>query len=222
MHFTMKDMIPYLLKLGQTDVILTAYNFSMPAEMGMQQSLAMAHKAGVGVIAIKVMAGGFARIQRGDRLYTDNPKELTDRLRKPGAMVASMKWVLQNQDVDAAIIGMADAEEVEEDVASVTAPLTDTDRRLLAQQLDYIRPLYCRMCGQCVGQCPRGLPVGEMLRVLSYADGYGNFPMARERFLRLPAAVRSVRCGDCDSCAVHCPNGVQVRDRLARAQELLA
>lgn len=222
MHFTMSRMIPYLIKMGQTDVILTAYNFSMPPEMEMEKTLAAAHQAGIGIAAMKVMAGGFARIQRGDRLYTDNPKGLTEQLKKPGAMIAAMKWVLRNPNVDAAVIGMANDEQVEEDIAAVNQPFTEADQKLLAAQLDHIRPLYCRMCGACSGQCPKGLPVGDMLRILSYADGYGQFPMARESFLALPAAARSVRCQDCSSCAVQCPHGVRVRDRLTLAQQWLA
>jgi predicted aldo/keto reductase-like oxidoreductase len=31
-----------------------------------------------------------------------------------------------------------------------------------------------------------------------------------------------VRCGDCGACAVDCPNGVHVRERLTLAQEMLA
>jgi hypothetical protein len=222
MHFTMKDMIPHLMKVGQTDVILSSYNFSMGPEMEMEKTIAAARKAGIGIIAMKVMAGGFSRIQRGDRLYTDNPKALTEKLKQPGAMVSALKWVMRNPNVDTAIIGMTDAEQVEEDVAAMSAPFTDADKKILAAQLDYIRPLYCRMCGACSGQCPQGLPVGEMLRILSYADGYRQFPLARERFLELPAPVRSVRCDDCAGCAVHCPNGVRVQDRLRRAQEWLA
>jgi predicted aldo/keto reductase-like oxidoreductase len=64
--------------------------------------------------------------------------------------------------------------------------------------------------------------VADMLRFVSYADGYGEFALGRERFLELPAAVKSVKCGDCSSCAIHCPNGVDVARRLQRAQELFA
>lgn len=222
MHFTMKDMIPYLIKMGQTDVILTAYNFSMPPEMDMENTLAAAKKAGIGIAAMKVMAGGFSRIQRGDRLYTDNPKALTEQLKKPGAMIAALRWVLRNPDVDSAVIGMADHDQVEEDIAAIAKPFSEEDRRALAAQLDYIRPLYCRMCGACNGLCPKGLPVGEMLRFLSYADGYGQFPMARQSFLGLPEQVRNVRCQDCAQCVVHCPHGVRVRERLTLAQNWLA
>jgi predicted aldo/keto reductase-like oxidoreductase len=222
MHFTMKDMVSYLMKRGQTDVILTAYNFSMPAEMEMEKTLAAAREAGIGIMTMKTMAGGFARIQRGDRLYTDNPQALTSRLKQPGAMVSALKWALRNKSVDTAVVGTLDREQLEENVAAVAAPFTEADRKLLAAQLDFIRPLYCRMCGACEGQCSQGLPVAAMLRILSYADGYGQFPMARERFLELPESVRQVRCTGCAACAVRCPHGVRVADRLTKAQTLLA
>ena len=38
---------------------------------------------------------------------------------------------------------------------------------------------------------------------------------------RIAKEIRSVRCSDCASCAIQCPNGVDVRNRLMRAQELL-
>jgi predicted aldo/keto reductase-like oxidoreductase len=222
MHFTMKEMIPHLMELGHTDVILTSYNFSMGPEMEMEKTLAAARSAGIGIIAMKTMAGGFSRIQRGDRLYTDNPQALTAKLKQPGAMPSALKWALRNKNLDCAVVGMLDREQVLEDVAAVAAPFTAKDTQLLASQLEYIRPLYCRSCGECRGQCPKDLPVAAMLRILSYADGYGQFPLARERFLELPAAVREVRCSDCDSCSVRCPNGVHVAERLSKAQEWLA
>jgi predicted aldo/keto reductase-like oxidoreductase len=78
------------------------------------------------------------------------------------------------------------------------------------------------MCYGCAGQCPKGLPVTDMLRYVTYADGYGQFALGREHFLKLPAAIQSVNCGDCSSCSVQCHNGVDVVRRLRRAQELFA
>jgi predicted aldo/keto reductase-like oxidoreductase len=104
----------------------------------------------------------------------------------------------------------------------MSAPFSDTDRKLLAVQLDFIRPLYCRMCGACSGKCPQGLPVADMLRILTYADGYGLFPLARERFRELPESVTRVRCSECPNCSIQCPNGVDVAGRVRQAQEWLA
>jgi len=87
---------------------------------------------------------------------------------------------------------------------------------------EQIRPLYCRMCYQCKGQCPRGLPVTEMLRFLAYNDFGCDLFQARLSFMGLPGEIRDVRCSDCYSCAIECPNGVKVWARMMRAQELLA
>ena len=220
LHFNMQDLIPHLVKRGQTDVILAAYNFTMVPEVG--PAIEAARRAGVGIVAMKVMAGGYARIKRGDRLYGQDPNALTKRLQAPGAMIAALKWVWKNQGVDTCIIGMTDFDEVDENVKAMSEPFGDKDATLLAGYLDAVRPLYCRMCGACDGACPKALPVAQMLRVLTYADGYGQFALARERFLELPAEVRDVRCSDCGTCRVACPNGVDVRNRLIRAQELLA
>jgi predicted aldo/keto reductase-like oxidoreductase len=78
------------------------------------------------------------------------------------------------------------------------------------------------MCGDCGGACEKGVPVPDMLRFLAYVEGYGQFAMARERFLQLPDDVRQIRCRDCRSCTLECPSGVDVRSRLIRAQALLA
>ena len=219
-HLNMQEMIPWLVKRGQTDVILTAHNFTMlPAVAG---AVKAARAAGVGIVAMKVMAGGFKRIQRGDRLYGADPKALTERLRQDGAMLSALKWTLSRPGVDSAIIGITNVEELEENARSMSEPFAEPDTKRLAAQMERIRPLYCRMCGACSGACPQGVPVADVLRVLAYADGYGNFPLARQRFLELDSAARAANCGDCSSCAVECPNGVAIRSRVARAQRLFA
>jgi predicted aldo/keto reductase-like oxidoreductase len=78
------------------------------------------------------------------------------------------------------------------------------------------------MCGACGNLCEKGLPVADMMRILTYAEGYGQFAMARQRFLELPPHVRAVRCSDCSQCSVACPNQVRVRQRVGRAQQTLA
>jgi predicted aldo/keto reductase-like oxidoreductase len=64
--------------------------------------------------------------------------------------------------------------------------------------------------------------VADTIRYLSYSDFYGQYALGREHFQALPAEARAARCGDCTDCAIQCPNGVHVRDRLIRAQELFA
>jgi hypothetical protein len=219
-HLNMHKVLPYLVKLGRTDVVLTTYNFSMQPEV--TSAIKAARHAGMGIVAMKALAGGFSRIQRGDRLYGVQPDALTATFKQEGAFLAAIKWVLKNQSVDTAIVCMTDFDQLDENLRALSERYGAKDERLLAAQLAWIRPLYCRSCGACTGVCPNGVPVPEELRILSYAEGYGEFALARERFLELSAEQRNVRCGDCVECAVHCANGVHVPERLARAQELFA
>jgi predicted aldo/keto reductase-like oxidoreductase len=129
---------------------------------------------------------------------------------------------LKNRSVGTAIVCMTDHDQLDENLRAMAEPFSPQDGKVLESLMAYIGPTYCRMCGACNGVCDKGVPVPDMLRFLTYAEGYGQFAMARERFLELPEHVRAVRCGDCGSCSVDCPNGVQVRTRVGRAQELFA
>ena len=207
-----KDMIPFLVTKGAVDVVLTTYNFTM--HNNMEALIEQAHDAGIGVVAMKVMAGGFR---------SGNPRRaFYPQLTRNGALLAALKWVLKNPKVDTTIPSMTDMDQLEENLKAMAAPYTEVEEKLLAQRLEQIGPLYCRMCGTCKGTCAKGLPVADLLRYLTYAEGYGQFSLGREHFLALPAEVTSVRCQDCASCTVTCPFGVKVAGRLARAQELFA
>jgi len=211
-HKGQAELIPALTANPHIDVILTAYNFSMGQTL--DPVIAAAHAAGKGVVAMKVMAGGFRNTKPGDKVY--------NTFKRDGALLAALRWVLRSSDVDTTIPSMTDMDQLEENLKATTGGFSRSDETLLARQLERIAPLYCRMCGQCDGACAQGLPVAEILRYLTYADGYGQFSLGRERFLELPAEVAQVRCGTCATCTVHCPHGVRVAERLGRAQELFA
>ena len=233
-HFNMDRMLDYLAKLGQVDVVLTTYNFSMRSvdaamntnpdapRTDMTAAIQSARKAGLGIVAMKTLAGGVSRVGRGDRLYGANPKELSSRLSQPGVPVAAIKWALKNPSVDTAIVCMTDFDQLDENLRAMAEPYTQKDEQLLSAQLASISSSYCRMCGTCGGACERGVPVPDVLRFLTYAEGYGQFALARERYLEMPQPARDARCRDCSSCSFTCAHGVSVRANLTRAQEMLA
>jgi aryl-alcohol dehydrogenase-like predicted oxidoreductase len=193
-----------VLRAGKMEVVLTTYNFTMKDGV-MEAEIAKLQQAGIGVVAMKAMAGGM----RGGK-------------RREGMPAAALKWALKNPGIATTIPSMTDADQLQQNVQAMAAPFSDADGSLLTARAEEIRPIYCRMCGRCDGECPRGLPVSEVLRCLTYAEGYGQFPLGRQRFLELPGKLAGVRCGECSSCPIECPHGVRVRDRLTRAQELFA
>ena len=117
---------------------------------------------------------------------------------------------------------MTDIDQLDINFRGMSEKFGASDEKVLAKLNEEIRPLYCRMCYQCSGQCPRGMQVADTIRYLSYSDFYGQYALGRDHFQTLPEQVRAIRCADCSECAIKCPNGVHVQERLIRAQELFA
>ena len=210
-------MLDVVLQRGRFDVIQVAYSFATGAGTegaAIEAALDKLKKAGVGVVAMKVMGGGYLR-----RMADSLRRFLSQR---PSPHVAALRWALRHDRVQTTSVRMADREQLEENIRAMERPFSEEDRKLLAAHLEEIRPLLCRMCGACDGACPKGLPVSDLVRCVTYAEGYRSYAMGRERFNRLPPVVHETRCADCATCAVRCPNGVRVRQQLVRAQELFA
>jgi predicted aldo/keto reductase-like oxidoreductase len=214
-HGGQPALIPFLARHPKIDVILTSYNFTM--EPVMSTVIEEAAKAGKGIVAMKIMAGGSS--ERGRR-GTPNPN--FGKLKQPGAMAAALRWVTRNPNVHTTVPSVTDMDQLDENIKAGTQSFGPADERLLAERRELIRDFYCNMCGKCDGMCQKGLPVADVLRFLTYAEGYGQFALGRERFRELRHEHGSMRCGDCPGCTVVCPHGVHVADRLIRAQELLA
>ena len=211
-HTGQKEVLPWMAQQGVFDVVLLAYNFTM--DSGMEQAIEAAAKGSLGIVAMKVMAGGFRNVKPGDPAF--------EKLHREGAMLSALKWTLKNKNVATTIPSMTDMDQLEDNLKAMAQPFAASDEKLLATKLEMIAPLYCRLCGECEGTCAKGLPIQDTLRYLTYAEGYGQFALGRERFQELPMAQKSVRCTDCAECSVKCPHGVQVFARMSRAQELFA
>ena len=210
-HSGQPQLIPWMLEKKAFDVVLAAYNFTM--DPAMNQAVETAAKGGLGVVAMKVMAGGTRSHKPGD--------PIASKLAQPGAMLAALKWVVKNPNVSTTIPSITDMDQLDENLKAMDHAYTSADAAILTAHLEQIRPYYCSMCGACDGTCQKGLPVADVLRCLTYSDGYGQFALGRERYLEL-AQSTAIRCTDCADCTVNCPHGVHVASRMARAQEIFA
>jgi uncharacterized protein len=211
-HGGQPQLMPFLMKHPNIDVILTSFNFSM--EPAMKTLIADAAAAGKGIVAMKVMAGGTRRMRPTDPNYA--------KLTAEGGLLSALKWVVRDPNVHTTIPSMTDMDQLDENLRAMAEPYGAPDQKLLGAHLETIRPYYCRMCGKCDGQCSKGLPVPDLLRYVTYADGYGQFALGREQFLQLAPEHAAVDCRDCTSCTVECPHGVRVPQQLIRAQDLFA
>jgi len=123
---------------------------------------------------------------------------------KPTNPQASLKWVLQDPNVHATIPGFSTYEEMEVDLSVMEdLTLTDAEKEDL-QRAAATAGLYCQGCGQCLYQCPAGLPIPDLMRAYMYAYGYHQPALAQSLVasLELPREV----CDDCLRCPVTCLN----------------
>ena len=198
-----------ILEIDKFDVVQTTYSYAIGGAPLRQQAIAKLYAAGIGMVAMKVIIAVAGFIPRD----VDLPKE---------GPLAAIKWVLLNPAISTTVPYVKNIAELEMNVRAMKESYTPQDENMLYTRNQEIHSLYCRMCYECKGKCPNGVPVTDELRFLAYNDFGGNFHQAQDNFRSLPGKILSVRCSDCSSCAIQCPNGVDVRNRLIRAQELLA
>jgi hypothetical protein len=79
---------------------------------------------------MKVMAGGFRRPQPGNLVQ--------EKLKRDGAMLAALKWVLRNPNVHTTIPSMTDMDQLDENLKACAQPFGAADEKVLA--LRPVRP----------------------------------------------------------------------------------
>jgi uncharacterized protein len=206
------NMVDFLISSKVFDVMQMTYSYPIGGYYR-NKAIDKLREAGIGVIAMKVAVG-----LTGLNLKAfDNPPAA-----KGDGVLSGIKWVLTNPGIGTTVPHMRTIEELEMNFRAMSEPYTPKDEKLLYVLNEQIRPDYCRMCYQCKGQCPKGMPATDVLRFLAYHDFCGNYHQAAMSFRDLSKEVRDVRCSDCSVCSIKCPNGVHVQDRLIRAQGLLA
>jgi aryl-alcohol dehydrogenase-like predicted oxidoreductase len=200
-HFNMVEVMDAAVEAGVYDVVLTGFNFKSPPEVVAAAERAAA--AGLGVVAMKVMTGGYAAPSWPGL----NPFQ------------SALRWVLRHRFVSAAIIDMLTFEEIEEDAAVIGTEHAWRDEAVLRMYSTVVDGRYCRACGACVPQCPHGFDVPTAMRALMYAEGYGRPSLARETLTGLVAGGQ-LPCSGCPTCTVRCRFGLQTPERMAAVVRL--
>jgi predicted aldo/keto reductase-like oxidoreductase len=203
-HANEAKVISAAADLKTFDVILTSYNFKQTYVKELQESIHKAAKSGIGIVAMKTLAGGG---------FLD--KEKTKKINAS----AAIKWALQNPDITTAIPGMTEFDQLDINTKLLSdLTLTDTEKSdILIAQAE--TGLYCTGCEKCLEVCPKGLPVPDMMRAYMYAYGYSNPGMAHSLLTEL--GTGSNPCGDCMECTVNCTKRFNVREKIADISRLV-
>ncbi len=195
-HKNEPEVILAAVESGVHEVVLTAVNFKQDHHQEIKKAIAKAAAAGLGIVGMKTMAGGFY-----DRGKT-----------RPVNCKAALKWVLQDENISTTIPGITSFDQLAEN-ASVNEDLALTEQEKADLTVGQSEGgLYCQGCERCVSQCRRGLPIPDLMRAYMYTYGYGEPGTGRELLTGLH--VRDNPCAGCDGCPVKCAKGFAVAERI--------
>jgi hypothetical protein len=224
-HSNHHEVVSEAVKCGNFDMVQLGYNVfdienteknikTYPDYLGtsgIRNLIKSAYDHDVGVIAMKTLKVG------GKRQNLDKYKTESTSLYQ-----AMLKWVLQNNQVTSVVTEMLNQTQLEEDLSVVHSPFSVKEQKMLIQYAAENSTDYCHMCGICKDNCPQGIETTDILRYLSYFEGYKKQKRAKTMYSRLSpekTAKACVKCGLCDQC---CPYGVSVNQRIHYADLLLS
>lgn len=181
------DILNIAIETGKFESIMYPYNL---VENQGKKLFNRAKELGIGVIAMKPMAGG----------------ALTD-----GKL--ALKYILHNSNVTTAIPGMATIEEVEENssVGEDIGILTEEDKNKIEEISKELGTEFCRRCGYC-GPCPNGIDIPGILILKAYKERYGLQDWAEQRYFSIKNRAKD--CVECGSCEKKCPYDLPIRKML--------
>jgi aryl-alcohol dehydrogenase-like predicted oxidoreductase len=206
----LERVMHHAVECGRFDVIMVAYNFKSWPEL--TNIFLEAHQRGVGVVAMKTLKGA----------HHSKLADFTATERESFAQ-AAFKWVLSNPSVSGLVISIGRFEQIDEYLYASGQAVTQQDLSLLEKYDRLVAREYCRPgCGGCLGRCPHGVPIDDILRYEMYAENYGREKRAMLLYSRVPPERRADRCLACDApCSGACGFGIPIRERLERADRSL-
>jgi len=207
------EFINAAVDCGWIDQIMLKYNFRDKVNSdAMEKALDRAHKANIGLIAMKTQGGAEAS-------YPDRHADYVQKGFKKE--VAAIKTVWADPRISCVVSEMTTFSDLRENVAASKAPLTAMETKLLEQYRERTANLYCHGCGHLCETAARGVKVSDVMRYLRYYEAYGKRQSARALYQALPPEARMMADLNVDKLDAACPHNLPVSSLLKKADQLL-
>ncbi len=208
------ELLQLSAKLPWVDSVMFRYNFRQYGDKKLNDAIDAAHKAKVGLIAMKTQ-GSEASFQAAWQKF-----EKTGKWNKHQAV---LKAVWEDERITAAVSHMDTFEKLKQNIAAALdkSKLTALEHESIHKYADATRKLACDGCDHLCGAAVQApVQIGATMRYLMYHDVYGDADEARRRFTALPAEARGLSGIDFSAANAACPHGVDVAAHMRRASEL--
>ncbi len=202
------------------------YNYMDENSQAGRRGLQYAHAKGLPVMIMEPLRGGklVSHLpEEAKRLFASSPKTYT-----PAAW--SFRWLWDQPEVTVVLSGMNSEEMVAENIATACdaqiGAFGEEEQQMLREVVKAINAkmkVGCTGCGYCM-PCPMHVDIPGTFAAYNrrYSEGkfwamvdYAMCTTLREN------ATRPANCIGCGKCEQHCPQHIEIRERLKEAQKVL-
>lgn len=194
------------------DVILVGANFMTH---GLESLLKKAKAKGIATMAMKTMS----------LFKSDLNKKIEGLVNKDtNIRQAVLKYVLTEDLFDTVCITMRNRNNIDEYLAvSGTKKMTGRDMGILKKLEENYSREYCRPgCQDCLGSCPKNVPIADILRYKMYFETYGEEKKAINYYSKISKNRNADKCKNCSApCEGSCKFDIPLREKLLDAHQKL-
>jgi predicted aldo/keto reductase-like oxidoreductase len=216
---TVVELLELAAKTPWIDTVMFRYNFQQYGNDALNRAIDAAHKAKVGLIAMKT---------QGSAVSFEPQWKKFEQTGKWNKYQAVMKAVWADERIAGAVSDMDNLDKLRENIAASLdkTKLTQAETEALYEYARATRSVTCdgcdHLCGPALGGEHAALQIGPTLRYLMYHDVYGKSELAKDMFRKLPAEARQIAGVDFTPAHKACPHGVDIATWMRRASEVLA
>jgi hypothetical protein len=210
------ELLELAAKLGWVDSVMFRYNFQQYGNTELNRAMDAAHKAKVGLIAMKTQASAASFEAQAKKFEQQG---------KWNKFQAVLKAVWADERLTAAVSEMDSLDKVRENVGAAVdkTKLTQAEHEALWRYAAATRSFTCDGCDHLCGPAaPAGADIANTLRFLGYSETYGKVARARELFAELPPEAQALAGRDFRAASAACPHGLDLDRLMARAAAVLA
>ena len=138
---------------------------------------------------------------------------------------AKLKSVWADERIDSLVSEMDNVRFARENIAAAKSEssLTAEEVHQLNQLAALTAKYACDGCSHlCESTIDKEVAIAASLRYLMYYECYGKEERARELYQQIPEHARQASAASLAAACAVCPQGIDIPERLRRAEELLA
>jgi predicted aldo/keto reductase-like oxidoreductase len=145
---------------------------------------------------------------------------------KPNKSIASwaIRYAASKEQVMVVLSGMSNLEQTRDNIQSLTdfEPVEEKDQMIIDQALELFlknRTIPCTNCKYCM-PCPEGVNIPKIFKI------YNQYAINKHKrafihaYENLDDAEKANNCIACGICMQHCPQGIEIPERMDEIQEL--